>query len=64
MTAIVCTGYGRSEVLQVSRMEKPAPMDNPLRIRVFAATVTSGDLRSRGADPLIARSNRDAPGGI
>ncbi len=55
MQAIVCLRYGPPEVLQIRDVEKPAPKDNQLLVRVFATTVTSGDVRLRKADPWIVR---------
>jgi NADPH:quinone reductase-like Zn-dependent oxidoreductase len=45
--AIVCTRYGSPEVLQLREVEKPAPKDNEVLIRVHAATVTKGDCELR-----------------
>jgi NADPH:quinone reductase-like Zn-dependent oxidoreductase len=53
--AAVCTKYGPPEVLQIKEVEKPTPKDNQVRIRVFATTVTSGDVRIRKADPWLVR---------
>jgi NADPH:quinone reductase-like Zn-dependent oxidoreductase len=43
MKAIVCTKYGPPEVLQLAQVEKPAPKDNEVLIRVHAASVTVSD---------------------
>ncbi len=47
MKAIVCTKYGPPEVLQLREVDKPRPKDNEVLIRVYASTVTSGDVRVR-----------------
>ena len=47
MRAMVWTGYGPPEVLQLQEVDKPVPQDNEVLIKVCAATVTAGDCEAR-----------------
>lgn len=47
MKAIVFTKYGPPDVLQIRDIEKPAPRDDEVRIKVHAAEVTKADCEMR-----------------
>jgi NADPH:quinone reductase-like Zn-dependent oxidoreductase len=53
MKAIVCTKSGSPDVLELREVEKPAPKENEVLIRVHAATVTKGDVMLRKLHPLM-----------
>ena len=55
MKAIVCTGYGSPDVLQLQEVEKPLLGDKQLLIKVHAASVNSLDWHLITGKPVLVR---------
>jgi NADPH:quinone reductase-like Zn-dependent oxidoreductase len=55
MKAVVCTKYGPPEALQIKEVEKPAPRDNEVLVRVHAASVNAYDWHLLTADIFLVR---------
>ena len=55
MKAILFTEYGSADVLQFTDVEKPAPGDNEVLIKVYAASANPLDWHSMRGAPFIAR---------
>jgi NADPH:quinone reductase-like Zn-dependent oxidoreductase len=49
MKAIVHTGYGPPDELQLMEVDKPVPKENEVRIKIHASTVTTTDCNLRNA---------------
>jgi NADPH:quinone reductase-like Zn-dependent oxidoreductase len=47
MKAIVCAKYGPPDGLQLKEVEKPAPKEDEVLIKIYATTVTFGDVMLR-----------------
>ncbi len=50
MRAVVCTGYGPPDVLELAEVRKPVPKDDEVLIRIRATTVSAADCELRGFD--------------
>ena len=48
MKAIVCTGYGPPEVLQLKEVKNPTPTRDEVRVKIFATAVNASDILVRG----------------
>lgn len=55
MKAVQCKKYGGPEVLYIKDMEKPAPKDNEVLIRIRATVAAPADSAFRKGDPAVAR---------
>ena len=55
MKAVVYTKYGPPDVLELKEVEKPAPKDNEVLIKVHASSVSPMDFRFRQGTTIIAR---------
>jgi NADPH:quinone reductase-like Zn-dependent oxidoreductase len=50
MKAVIYEKYGPPQVLKPAKLKKPVPKSDELLIRIYAATVTAGDVRLRSSD--------------
>ena len=55
MKAIVATGYGAPDVLQLQQVAKPAPKENEVLVKIYATTVTTADGMMRTGTPYFGR---------
>jgi NADPH:quinone reductase-like Zn-dependent oxidoreductase len=57
MKAIVSTKYGSPDVLQLKEVEKPAPKENEVLVKVYATSVNAADWHLLTADIFLVRLN-------
>ena len=55
MKAIVYTEYGSADVLQLREVDKPAPKEDQVLVKVYAVSVNSADLHLLRAEPFLVR---------
>ncbi|KJF42268.1 Zn-dependent oxidoreductase [Draconibacterium sediminis] len=55
MKAIVASGYGGPEVLQIKSMPKPSPKENEVLVKVIATSATTADEMMRSGKPYFGR---------
>lgn len=55
MKALVCTGYGLAETLQLREIEKPVPGDDEVLVKTYASSVHYNTVAFVKGQPLIAR---------
>lgn len=55
MKAVIYTKYGAPEVLCLEEVEKPAPNEDQVLVKVHAASINAGDYRMRNGKPFLAR---------
>jgi NADPH:quinone reductase-like Zn-dependent oxidoreductase len=55
MKAVLYTEYGPPDVLKLTEVEKPVPLDNEVLIQIHAASVTFAELGFRAGKPYLAR---------
>ncbi|WP_136666912.1 NAD(P)-dependent alcohol dehydrogenase [Flavobacterium sp. H122] len=48
MKAVICTKYGKPDVLQIQDVKNPIIKDNEILVRIISTAVNSGDTRVRG----------------
>ena len=57
MKAMIYTKYGPPDVLQLKEVEKPAPNEDEVLIRVYAASANPADWHMLRGEPFLARLN-------
>ncbi|MBN1651480.1 MAG: NAD(P)-dependent alcohol dehydrogenase [Bacteroidales bacterium] len=55
MKAMLTTGYGSPDVLQLQDIEKPQPKADEVLVKVMTASATTADTQMRKGTPLVSR---------
>ena len=55
MKAMVSTGYGGPEILQLQEVNKPKPRENQMLVKIMASSITTAETMMRTGFPLIGR---------
>lgn len=55
MKAVICTGYGAPESLEIQEVVKPTPKEKQVLVKVIATSVTAADAMMRQGTPFFAR---------
>ena len=55
MKAVVCSGYGSPDVIQVKEVDKPSPKANQVLVKVHVTSITTADSLMRAGTPRIGR---------
>ena len=55
MKAIVCPKYGPPDVLELKEVDKPTPKNKEVLIKIYAATVTVGDVLNRSGEHFLPK---------
>ena len=53
MKAAVCTRFGSPDVVQIKDVEKPAPKDNEVLVRIHASTICAADYRLKNMPYVV-----------
>ncbi|MHA6299962.1 NAD(P)-dependent alcohol dehydrogenase [Devosia sp. CAU 1758] len=55
MKAVIAKAYGGPDVLSIQEIERPAPKDNEVLVKIYASAVTQADVMMRTGKPLFGR---------
>jgi NADPH:quinone reductase-like Zn-dependent oxidoreductase len=55
MKAVIANAYGGPDVLSIQEIDRPAPKDNEVLVKIYASAVTQADVMMRTGKPLFGR---------